>query len=161
MLSSPALDLLRRVRERLTSYPTSTLFLAAECVAEEGRDDAVLEQFADLDAGDLSGIDAVEWIDGQLAAQGATIPAPPPTVPAPAPTVEAPEPTVETLDDDALILALGRLGETWEHLEAARVALRGHREGELYALLQGAEALAWDLGAEIEARVLGLGEAAE
>lgn len=73
----------------------------------------------------------------------------------------SPAPTVETLDDDALILALWRLGETWEHLEAARVALRGHREGELYALLKKTESLAWDLGTEIEARVLGLGEAAE
>lgn len=73
-----------------------------------------------------------------------------------APTIPAPPPTVEAPGDEALLLALGRVGEAWEHLEAARVSLKGYREAELYALLQAAEALARDLGAEVEARVLGL-----
>lgn len=143
MLSSPALDLLRRARERLTHYPSSTLFLAAECVAEEGRDDAVLEQFADLDAGDLSGIEAVEWIDGQLAAQGTTIPAPPPTVETPAP-----------VDEEAFMVAAFCLGEAWEQMERARKLLGAKGEPKLPALQKELTAFAGELAKTLEERSL-------
>jgi hypothetical protein len=50
MLSSPALDLLRRARERLTNQPTSTLWLAAFHEDHAPRPSLALGEIASLPA---------------------------------------------------------------------------------------------------------------
>lgn len=133
------LDALRRTQERLTAYPSSTIFLAAEAVL----DLPALALVCDLpvEVLDLSGADAVEWIEQRLSQEGATVPAPPPTV-------------EEGAD---LLLALGRIGEAWEHLEAARVALAPSAHAATLLRIRGElEAMAKAIGADIEGRTLGL-----
>lgn len=147
-LSLLARDLLLRAQAEIEAHPALTLWLAAFQADHAPLPSPALDEIASLPAEllELSGAEACDEIAHLL--QTAAYPDAGPTIPAPAPTVEVPE-----LAADALLLALGLLGEAWEHLEAARVALGAHREGELFSLLQGAEALARDLGAEVETLV--------
>jgi hypothetical protein len=154
MLSSPVLDLLRRARERLTHYPSSTLWLAccdaADVVGEQGQ--LALDELAkDYDALSsdqqkafhLQGTDGVEAADAILTAQGTTIPAPPPTVETPAP-----------VDEEALMVAAFCLGEAWEQMERARKLLGAKGEPKLPALQKELTAFTEELSKTLEERPL-------
>lgn len=152
MLGSPLLDLLRRAQERLTACPSLTLFLATDAVQEGTVEDtyaaAVLASLT-TETLDLTGTDAVDWIEGRLQ-EGATIPAPPPTV-------ETPEPVAE----ERLVLAAHHVAQAWEHLESARKLLGATGEADLIAAQQQLEAMSRDLGLYLEGRVAQVMEAAE
>lgn len=131
--------LLRRTQERLTAYPSSTLFLAAHAALGDAA--LALVDVLPTETLDLSGADAVDWIEQHLSQEGATVPAPPPTVE----------------EGSDLLLALGRIGEAREHLEAARVALAPSAHAATLLRIRGElEAMAKAIGADVEGRTLGL-----
>jgi hypothetical protein len=142
MLSSPALDLLRRARERLTNQPTSTLWLAAFHEDHAPLPSAALDEIANLPAEllDLSGAEACDEVTRFLAD---TIPAPPPTVETPAP-----------VDEEAFMVAAFCLGEAWEQMERARKLLGAKGEPKLPALQKELTAFAGELAKTLEERPL-------